>query len=149
MTDDLADKPIVAAICVLVCIYLAGCGGQQTLTTGGDSPITSNRMMGTRLIDINEAVSWKFESSVVVIENDGGPIPTDVVNAVLPNEMTCHRIEAEWQLDEPAGLLVLSRISVDGASVDQEATIRIKPAGHVRVNLDARQYNMFREKPKT
>ena len=110
--------------------------------------MTASRLTGTRLIDIRENVSWSFDSSFVVIENKGQPIPIDVVDAVLAREVTCDRIKAAWQLDETAGLLILSSISADGEVLQQKATIPIKPAGHIRVNLGTRQYNMFREKSK-
>jgi hypothetical protein len=89
-------------------------------------------------------VSWEFSDRIVTIENQGQPIPVDVVESVLGNPRTCTRIEADWQLLEQAGVLQLSQRTADGERIAGHIDVPIRPAGHVRVNLGERQYNMFR-----
>lgn len=132
----------VTAFCFLVfCVFIVGC--RDTPPPGGDSPVTTQRLTGARLTDIREDLSWTFTDTVVVIENKDQPIPSDLVEALLGGHSTRTRIEASWQLNEKAGLLRLSSMKADGVKIDQETTIPIKPAGHVRVNLGSRQYNLF------
>jgi hypothetical protein len=71
------------------------------------------------------------------------------VAAVLVREGAAPaRVEADWRLDEAAGVLHLSNRKADGESIDADVAIPIAPAGHVRVNLGDRQYNMFRDATK-
>jgi len=126
------------------CVCLIGCRGKPS--TGGDSPVTAARLTGTRLVDIRDNVSWDFDGEFVVIENKGQPLPPEVLATVVAGASTCQRVQAAWQLDQTNGMLLLSNILVDGKAVDQKTAISIKPAGHVRVNLGTRQYNMSRDK---
>jgi hypothetical protein len=135
----------VTLLCFLAfCVFFVGCEDTPPPPqTGGDTPMTTQRLTATRLADIREGLSWSFADSVVVIENRGQPIPSDLVEDLLGGQSTCKRIEATWQLNEKSGLLRLSSMKVDGEKIDTEATISIKPAGHIRVNLGSRQYNVF------
>ncbi|MCY2976796.1 MAG: hypothetical protein NTW52_19235 [Planctomycetota bacterium] len=81
---------------------------------------------------------------VVVVENSGKPISPDFVQELLGNQSTPTVINTTWQLDEKAGLLRLFNANVDGQKIDAEIRVLIKPAGHVRVSLGGRQYNLFR-----
>lgn len=135
---------------VATCACVLGC---QRLTppkpqTGGDAPVTSRRLADTRLTDIKEPLSWRFTDSTVVIDYEGQPIPSDVVEALLGDGSTPVRVEASWRLDEQAGELCLTNVKTDRASTDKEVTIPITPAGQVRVNLGSRQYNLFRDGAK-
>ena len=114
--------------------------------TGGDTPVTTERLSGTRLSNIREPLSWSFTDSTVVIEYDGKPIPSDVVEALLGDGSTTAHIEASWRLDEVTGTLRLMGVKSDQTSIDKEVTILIAPAGHVRLNLGSRQYNLFHER---
>ena len=105
--------------------------------------MTKQRLTATRLTDINRDVSWRFSESVVKVENDRQPLPSDVVATLLGGASTCSRIEATWQLNEKSGTLQLSQMKVDDNDIVREVTVPITPAGHVRVNLAGRQYNMF------
>jgi hypothetical protein len=129
-----------------VCAFLVGC--RHARAPGGDSPVTTQRLTGTRLTDIREDLSWTFSDTVVVIENKDQPIPADLVQELLGNRSTPTRIEGTWQLDEQAGVLHLSDVKADGENIDTELAIPIKPAGHVRVDLGSRQYNLLRSRPK-
>jgi hypothetical protein len=123
-------------------VFFVGC--ERAPTTGGDTPVTASRLAGTRLTDIHRTVSWSFSDRQVTIENQGQPIPADVLESVLGEPRTCSLIEADWQLLEQAGVLQLSQRKADGESVAGSIAVPIRPAGHVRVNLGDRQYNMFR-----
>ena len=136
----------VACVVFATCALLFGCQPMSPPTPGGDSPVTTQRLSGTRLTDIREPLSWSFTNSTVVIENEGQPIPADVVDALLGDGSAPVRIEASWRLDEVAGTLRLTGMKTDQASIDKEVTIPIAPAGHVRANLGSRQYNFFRDR---
>ena len=129
------------SILVLVAVT-AGCAPQPA-PVGSDSPVTVQRLTNARLEDIRRDVSWSFGSSVVVIENAEQPIPADLVEELLADGSTPTRIEATWGLDAAAESLTLSAMSVDGEDVELEATLPIRPAGPIRVNLGSRQYNVF------
>ncbi|TRZ42622.1 hypothetical protein D4S03_12300 [bacterium] len=123
-----------------LCVFLVGC---VVTPPECDSPVTPQRLTSARLTDIREDLSWSFTDTVVVIQNKDQPIPSDLIETLLGDKTTRTRIEASWQLDEKAGLLRLSSMKVDGEKIDRESVLPIKPAGHVRVNLGTRQYNLF------
>lgn len=135
----------VACTVFTTCALLFGCLQMSPPATGGNSAITSQRLSGSRLTDIREPLSWSFTNSTVVIEHEGRPIPADVVDALLGDGSAPVRIEASWRLDEVAGILHLTGMKTDQASIDKEVTLPIVPAGHVRANLGSRQYNFFRD----
>jgi hypothetical protein len=126
--------------------FVVGC--QPAPTTGGDSPVTTQRLTGSRLTDIRRDLSWTFDDTTVVIENRGQPIPPDLVHELLGNSSAPKRVEAVWRYDENTGMLHLSDATADGEEIATELVISIKPAGHVRVNLGGRQYNLFRVSTK-
>lgn len=128
----------VAALSLLV-----GC--RPTPTTGGDQPVTTERLTGRHLVDIRRKVSWTFSDTEVVIQNQEQPIPPDVVHELLGNRSTPMRIEATWRFDENTKTLRLSDAKADGTNIGVELSIPIQPAGQVRVNLGTRQYNLFRD----
>lgn len=140
-----------------LCLLLVGCtggssgsgGGGAPRTTGGDTPVTRDRLTNVRLADIRKELTWKFTDKRVVIENNGQPITPDLVEDLLAEEAAPLRIEAAWELDEKAGLLRLTDLNVDGEPSEREAALPIEPAGHVRINLGDRQYNRFADKAKS
>jgi VCBS repeat-containing protein len=108
------------------------------------TPVTTARLMGSRLTDIRQNLSWTFDDTTVLIENRGQPLPPDLVQELLLNDTAPNRVEAAWRYDEKSGVLRLSDVTADGQKIATELVIPIKPAGHVRVNLGNRQYNLFR-----
>jgi len=111
---------------------------------GGDSPVTISRLEGSKLVDIRTDVSLSFQKGFITIENNGGPIPPDLVVELLSNGMTPNQIEAKWQFDEKANTIELQDVTLDGETFASKPSIPIRPAGHLRVNLGSRPYNMFR-----
>ena len=110
--------------------------------------MTSQRLAHARLTDIREPLSWTFNDSIVVIDNGDQAIPSDMVEALLGDGSKPRRIEATWRLDEKVGVLHLSELKADEERIDREAAIPIRPAGHIRVNLGTRQYNVSRGSAK-
>jgi len=108
--------------------------------------VTTHRLTGSRLTHIRQDLSWTFDDRTVVIENRGQPLPPDFVQELLGNDTAPKRVEAAWRYDEKSGVLRLSDATADGQKIATELVIPIKPAGHVRVNLGSRQYNLFRVK---
>lgn len=125
---------------------LVGC--QRPPTIGGTSPVTTQRLTGSRLIHIRQDLSWTFDDSTVVIENNGQSLPPDLVQELLGNGTAPKRLEAAWRYDGKAGVLHLSDATADGQKIATKLVIPITPAGRVRVNLGSRQYNLFRVKTR-
>ncbi len=137
---------VLACIISVSCATLVGCLQTSPLATGGDTPVTTVRLAGSRLTDIGEPLSWSFTDSTVIIGCDGKPIPSDVVTALLGDGSTPAHIEASWRLDEATGTLRLIVVKSDQTNMDKEVAVPIAPAGHVRLNLGSRQYNLSRER---
>lgn len=138
------SRSVLAVLAVITGLaFLGGC--HRGPTTGGDSPVTTARLTGSRLTDIGQNLTWTFDDTMVVIDNGGQPLPPDVVQELLVSNTAPNRVEAAWKYDEKAGLLRLSDVTAGGQKVATERAIRIKPAGHVRVNLGSRQYNLFHD----
>ncbi len=128
-------------LALLLFALSAGCG---RVPTGGDIPLTRERLESTRLTDINRKLTWTFFNATVVIDNEDQPLPADIVELLqLQPVPAVRRVEATWELDEQAGFLQLSQITADGAAVDHPLQLPITPAGPIRVNLAGRQYNRF------
>ena len=128
----------------LVVLVVALCSGCERVSTGGDLPLTRDRLESTRLTDIRREVSWTFSGATVVIDNKDQPLPADIVETLkLEPGASYRRVEASWELDEQAGVLRLSRITADDAEIAQPLQLSIAPAGPIRVNLAGRQYNRF------
>jgi hypothetical protein len=117
-------------------------GCQPALTTGGDIPVTADRLEGNRLTGLGRDVWWTFAGNDVVIDSGGRPIPEDVADTVLGRGSAPKTIVARWTLDTSAGMLRLTDISVDGQPVAATPSVPIRPAGQVRVTLGGRQYNL-------
>ncbi len=137
--------PIALSLVLASVCCFGGC--EDTPTTGGDVPVTSERLSGRRLTDIQSDLSWAFDETNVIIENKVNdkrqPIPPELIEDLLGNQSTPAVIDASWKFDEKAGLIRLFNVKADGESIDRELSISINPAGAVRVNLGSRQYNMF------
>jgi hypothetical protein len=136
-------------------LFLGKC--ENSPTTGGDIPVTIERLSGNRLTHIHSNLSWTFNDKVVQIENAGDsnavenkrqPIPPALVQELLGNQSTPTVIIASWELDEKAGLLRLFDAKADGQAINKKISVTIKPAGQVRVNLGNYQYNVFRNNSK-
>ena len=138
---------------LVLCLFLVGCTGGSSggppITTGGDTPLTVDRLSNVRLTHINQGLTWEFTDNSVVIENNGKPIPADIFNDLLTDETTPLQIQATWTLDSKAGILRLTDITVDGEQSEREAELPISPAGHVRINLGGRQYNRYAGEAKS
>ena len=125
---------------VFLMLPLVSCEKQHQ--TGGDIPVTIERLTSSVLTDIKQKdLCWTFTHSVVSIENNGEPIPSDVVDSILHHADECRKIEATWSLSNDATKLTLSELKVDGEPMDGNVDLKISPAGAVRINVDSRQYN--------
>ena len=124
-------------ICLLI---VSGCA--RVPPVGHDEPVTVERLVGKRLTDINNDVSWEFDESSVTIENEGRPLPDYLVEELLGSETKCSSFTADWQFDESTGVLTLTEIETDDQPFDGEVKLDIRPAGPIRVNLGTRQYNV-------
>lgn len=131
----------VAAWAATVAIA-CGLGCRTAATTGGDIPVTVDRLEGSRLLGLRRDVSWTFVGDTVTIGNGDRPIPQDVVDAVLGAHPAPMKIEARWTLVASAGILRLSEVEVDGDAYAGVPEVPIRPAGPVRVTLAERQYNL-------
>ena len=104
---------------VVAClVLLVGC--QRATSPGGDSPITTQRLAGSRLTDIRDELSWTFRDTGVVIENNGQPLPSDLIRELLGSQSAPKRIEATWRFDEKVNILRLSNVKADGENISTE-----------------------------
>ncbi len=138
------ESSVVSVVAAIV--FLVGC--QHAPTTGGDISVTTERLAGCRLTDIHNDLSWTFSDTDVVVENKDQPIPSDLVQELLGNQLTPTIIKANWRLDEKAGILHLFNTKANSETIDGELRILAKPAGQVRANIGNRQYNVFRNSIK-
>lgn len=133
---------VALQIVALLAILVGAVGCESRPTIGGDSPVTARRLAGARLTDIGDTVAWTFDETSVAIENQGEPLPADLVLELLGDGSQVLRIDAAWRLDEAAGLLRLSNVKADGRQVVDEAGLAVRPAGQIRVDIGRRQYNL-------
>jgi len=127
-----------AATVVIAC----GLGCRTAATTGGDVPVTVDRLEGSRLLGLQRDVTWTFVGGHVTIGSAGRPIPRDVFGDALATHPAPKAIEARWTLDPSAGILRLSEVIIDGDAFTDVLEVPIRPAGQVRVTLGERQYNL-------
>lgn len=134
---------VLWAALIPVVSLLAGC--RPVVTTGGDIPVTTERLAGRHLVDIHRELSWTFSDTAVVIQNQGEPIPPDLTQELLGDWPTAQRIEATWRFDKNTNTLRLTDAKADGKDIGAEIIVPIQPAGQIRFNLGTRQYNVFRD----
>ena len=125
------------------CVLHFGCGSPPKQVTGGDRPVTLTRLVDHQATDIREPVTWTFSKSQVVIEHQGRVLPDDILKLFSIEGEAPQRLDASWRLDERVGVLFLTKIQVDGVAGRKDTSVSIKPAGPLRVNIDARQYNLL------
>ncbi|MCA9192206.1 MAG: hypothetical protein KDB03_10600 [Planctomycetales bacterium] len=128
---------------MVTCFLLTGCRPSQTI--GGDTPLTTQRLSNSKLVEIHGDLSWTFDGPMVVIEDQSSGIPSDLVETLLGEVQRPNRIEANWQLDEEANFLRVWNMVADSKQFDLEARLPVRPAGHVRIDIGGRQYNLFHD----
>lgn len=130
---------------VLGSLFFTGCEPKPPI--GHDEPVTTSRLVGTRLTDIRiDDLAWQFDESTVTINKGSEPLPKDIATEVVGTEGEHKEITAAWKYDDTESALVLTEIKVDGEPVEGERSIDVTPAGPIRVNLGSRQYNMEKVK---
>jgi len=132
---------VTSVVVWAVAVALAGVVSCRPATTGGDIPVTEDRLRGSRLVGLQHDVSWAFVGGDVVIDNGGRSIPEDVVGEIIGARPAPKAIEARWMIDASAGVLRLSDVKVDGEAFTGTPRVPIRPAGQVRITLGRRQYN--------
>ncbi|MBW3597947.1 MAG: hypothetical protein KY475_11810 [Planctomycetes bacterium] len=121
---------------------VVGCQDRKRMTVGGDTPVTTERLEGAQVS--RGGVAWTFDRSMVVIEGEDGPLPAGLAEAIVGDASPpIRRVEAAWRLDQQAGVLHLAISSVDGEALERETALPIRPAGHVRIDIGSRQYNII------
>ncbi|MEC8800829.1 MAG: hypothetical protein VXX55_08705 [Planctomycetota bacterium] len=131
------------SVVLLGCVLQLGCGSPLKQVTGGDRPVTPTRLVDHQATDIREPVTWTFSINRVVIEHENRSLPEDILKLFSIEGDTPQKLNASWRLDERVGVLVLTNIQADGVAVEKDVSVSIKPAGPLRVNIDARQYNLL------
>jgi len=126
-------------------IGVTGCSPSELIHPPGSTstPVTVERLNDSRLVHIRSDLTWRFVGNGLVIENNDESIPVDLVEELIGEPVTLKRIEADWTLNAASDTVRLSDVRLDGEKIDQVLSISIQPAGHVRVNLGSRQYNVF------
>ncbi|MDG2185992.1 MAG: hypothetical protein P8K79_09960 [Mariniblastus sp.] len=126
-------------------VGVAGCFPNELIHPPGSTstPVTVGRLKDSRLVYIRSDLTWNFIGNRLVIENGNQPIPPDLVEELVGKPLTLKRIEASWTLDGTSDMIRLSDVKLDGEALPANLNISIRPAGHVRVDLGSRQYNLF------
>lgn len=107
----------------------------------GPDSVTPKTLAGSEFVDISDDThKWIFHDSEFHLE--GAPIPPDL-SKHIGFEGPVKSATGLWRIDEAAESLVLSEITGDGKAIEGVVRIPLTPAGHVRVNIGARQYNGF------
>ena len=132
-------------VILLLWTGMVGCslGERFAPPVGTTTPVTTARLKDARLQFIRSDLNWRFPGQQLLIENGGEPLPPDLVEELTGQKATLQQMEATWALNPTADRLQLSDVRLDGEKLDRELTISIEAAGHVRVNLGSRQYNLF------
>ena len=126
-------------------VGITGCSFNELVRPPGSTstPVTVERLKDSRLVYIRSDLTWRFIGTGLVIENKDESIPVDLVQELIGEPATLKRIEADWTLHAASDTIRLSDVRLDGEKIDQILSISIQPAGHVRVDLGSRQYNLF------
>ena len=126
-------------------VGITGCSPNELIHPPGSTspPVTVGRLKDSRLVYIRSDLTWRFIGNQLVIENKNKPIPLDLVEELVGKPLTLKRIEASWTLDSTSDMIRLSDVKLDGEALPGNLNISIQPAGHVRVDLGRRQYNLF------
>ncbi len=126
-------------------VGVIGCSFNELIHPPGSTstPVTVERLKDSRLVYIRSDLAWNFIGNRLVIENGNQPIPLDLVEELVGKPLTLKRIEASWTLDGTSDMIRLSDVKLDGEALPENLSISIRPAGHVRVDLGSRQYNLF------
>lgn len=129
---------------MIVSSVLAGCAQSQVVELGGgEPPVTAERLMRFgKLQHITAPIMWNFDKkTVAIVFHKGAPAAT-VLEPVLEKGIQPQLVTASWEI---AGQkLCLRELEVDGKSIDDELKLELRPAGPIRVNIGAEQYNMMR-----
>ena len=139
MPERIPLRRIVIPAVGLLTISLAS----SCMKDGFDSPVYADRLVDLRLYHLDSrTLTWSFDETTVTIENDGEPIPSDLLPDIQIGESS-HRIVATWKY--ATNELALSEITIDGVSVDSQTKTLIKPAGPIQIIIRSRQYGPIRE----
>jgi hypothetical protein len=132
-------------IIMVALVGVIGCSFNELIRPPGSTstPVTVERLKDSRLVYIRSDLAWNFIGNRLVIENGNQPIPLDLVEELVGKPLTLKRIEASWTLDGTSDMIRLSDVKLDGEALPANLSISIRPAGHVRVDLGSRQYNLF------
>lgn len=132
-------------IIMVTLVGITGCSPNELIHPPGSTspPVTVGRLKDSRLVYIRSDLTWRFIGNQLVIENKNKPIPLDLVEELVGKPLTLKRIEASWTLDSTSDMIRLSDVKLDGEALPENLNISIQPAGHVRVDLGSRQYNLF------
>lgn len=139
MPERIPSRRTVIPVVGLLTVLLSS----SCMQDGFDGPMYAERLVGLRLIDLDSrTLTWTFDETTVTIENDGEPIPADLLPDIQMGDSSL-RIVARWEyaLNE----LELSQITIDGVSVDSQTTTLIKSAGPIQIIIGSRQYGPIRE----
>jgi hypothetical protein len=111
---------------------------------GWYGPVTHEHLIGVRVClggsVTNSEFVWAFSQHGFAIKGNDGPIPQDVLDAVLGEGSEARLIEGKWELAGPA--LILSEIRADNVGGFAEVRLKMFLTGPsvVRVNLGGSQY---------
>jgi hypothetical protein len=146
------DRPrhFLATVMTAAALTIPACSGTKEPTPpsppigGNYGPVTRDHLIGERVWwcggPSDERFVGAFSQDGFVIKGEGGPVPRDVLDAILGKGREARLIEGKWELTRSA--LILSGIRAD--DVDGFADVRLKVfltgPSLVRMSFGGRQY---------
>ena len=138
-----------ALVAVLV---VAACADSQQQTTsnapipGDPTPATAKDLLGTHICRAtggsDAKFRWEFGDAGFTISREGGPIPSEVVEAVAGTKDDATRIDGDWKVDGPSLALSGLRVHSDDRLVAPAPDVTLAPfcTPVVRIEFGATQY---------
>ncbi len=147
---------------VFAAIVITGCGCDQSTSPNADAPgagslpvnrqvggssmpVDVERLTGSSLTYIggSPSIVWEFTSDSFTLTIEGEPPPNELFEALLGPGRTASRMTGGWHFAPDTKGLMFTQINAGDESGVDEVRLSIEPAGLVRVNLGALQYNIL------
>jgi hypothetical protein len=111
---------------------------------GGNAPVTASRLTGALLESIRgDLALWTFSTDRFALKLGNRPEARALAEKLMGKKTEALRIEGRWKLDSAQGRIELSEIQAGDERGVESVSLAIEPAGLIRINIDAMQFNFF------
>jgi hypothetical protein len=128
---------------------LSGNAQREHLETGPDDvSVVPEMLVGARYRgrtggDEYDDLTWVFDNTHFRIVAGKRGLPADLVTALLPADMTGHRIDGRWSVE--GEVLTVTELALDGEPIDQAPlTLQAMCTPVIRIQADNHQYMFAR-----